>query len=188
MNDVGTVNLESKRLIFRKLKISDDDDMFNNWCCDDDVVRFLPWDKHNSVEDTKEILNIWINDYNNSHTYRWIVIDKINNTPIGTIDVVNKDIANKVFEIGHCYSKKYWHQGYATESLSTIISFLFEKVDVDLIIAKHNGKNIASGKVMQKVGMIYDGTLRNRVIDKITNEKDSLVYYSITKEEYFNSK
>lgn len=186
MNDIGTINLESKRLLFRRLEMSDAYDMYYNWCNCDDVVRYLPWDKHKSIDDTKEILNIWINDYNNPHTYRWIVIDKDSNNPIGTIDVVNKDITNKAFEIGHCYSKKYWHKGYATEALSRIISFLFEEVDVDLIIAKHNGKNIASGKVMQKVGMVYDGTLRDRVIDKITGERDSLVYYSITKDEYLN--
>lgn len=188
MKDIGTINLESKRLIFRKLKESDAFDMYNNWCNCDDVTRYLPWNTHKSIEDTKEILNIWINDYQNPFTYRWIIIEKNDNTPIGTIDVVNKDIDNKVFEIGHCYSKKYWHQGYATESLSRIISFLFEETNVDLITAKHNGNNIASGKVMQKAGMKYDGTLRERITDKITGQKDSLVYYSITKEEYLKNK
>ena len=51
---------------------------------------------------------------------------KDDNKPIGTIDVVNKDIDNKVFEIGYCYSKSSWGNGYGTEVLSKVISFLFE--------------------------------------------------------------
>lgn len=188
MKDIGTITLETNRLLLRKLELSDAEAMFNNWCNDADVTRYLPWDPHKNIEITTELLNMWINDYNNPHTYRWIIIKKENNEPIGTIDVVNKDITNKVFEIGHCYSKKSWGNGYATETLSKIISFLFEEVNVDLIMAKHYENNPASGKVMQKVNMNYDGTLRARIIDKITNERIGQVYYSITKEEYLNNK
>lgn len=188
MNNIGTIKLETNRLLLRRLESNDYTDMYNNWCSDPDVTRYLPWDTHKSIEDTKEILNIWINEYNNDHTYRWIIIEKNNNIPIGTIDVVSKDISNSVFEIGHCYSKNYWHKGYATEALDVVINFLFNEVKVDLIIAKHYENNIASGKVMQKVGMKYDGTLRDRIIDKVTKERTGLVYYSITKEEYINYK
>ena len=46
--------------------------------------------------------------------------------------------------------------------------------------------NPASGKVMEKVGMKYEGTLRSRVTDK-DNIRNDLISYSITKEEYFNN-
>lgn len=188
MKDVGTIRLETDRLILRRLEHSDAEDMFNNWCNDEEVTRYLPWNPHGTIDVTNELLDMWVKDYNNPYVYRWIVILKDNNKPIGTVDVVNKDIDNKVFELGHCYSKESWGKGIATEVFSKVIDFLFDEVGVEVIIAKHYENNLASGKVMQKVGMKYDGTLRSRVIDKVTKERVGVVVYSITKEEYLGNK
>lgn len=188
MNDIGTIRLETDRLILRRLEFGDEEAMFNNWCNDSDVTRYLPWDVHKNIEVTREVLKMWLDDYNNSHVYRWIVILKENSMPIGTVDVVNKDISNKVFELGHCYSKEIWGKGIATEVFNRVISFLFDEVGVEVITAKHNENNIASGKVMIKANMTYDGTLRSRVIDKVTRERVGIVSYSITKEEYLMGK
>lgn len=188
MKDIGTINLETERLILRRLELTDAEEMFNNWCNDDEVVRYLPWNVHGNIEVTKELLHMWINEYNESHTYRWIVVLKESNKPIGTVDVVKKDMTNKVFELGHCYSRDCWGKGIATEVLSKVIEFLFDEVDVEVIVAKHEEENLASGRVMQKVNMKYDGILRSRIIDKVTNERVGLVYYSITKEEYLRTK
>lgn len=188
MNDVGTVMLETERLILRRIELNDALDMFNGWCNDKDVCRYLPWDCHGTIEVTKELLNMWVDDYNNSHIYRWIVILKENNKPIGTVDVVNKDIDNSVFELGHCYSKETWGKGIATEVFSRVIKFLFEEVGVEVITAKHNEGNNASGRVMQKANMKFDGVLRSRVIDKVTKEREGFVFYSITKDEYSRTK
>lgn len=184
MIDVGTIMLETDRLILRRIEKNDAFDMFNGWCNDNEVTRYLPWNPHGTIDVTNELLDMWVDDYKNSHVYRWIVILKDTNKPIGTVDVVNKDIDNKVFEIGYCYSKNSWGCGYATEVLSKVISFLFENVGVELVMAKHNENNPASGKVMQKSGMKYDGMLRSRLIDKDTGDRVGLVYYSISKEEY----
>lgn len=188
MKDIGTVRLETDRLILRRLELTDAYEMFNNWCNDADVARYLPWDPHGKIEVTNDLLNMWVNDYNNSHVYRWLVVLKDGNKPIGTVDVVNKDISNKVFELGHCYSKDTWGKGIATEVFTKVISFLFDEVGVEVIMAKHNENNPASGRVMQKVNMKYDGTLRSRVIDKVTKERVGMVYYSITKDEYLRTK
>ncbi|MBO5414640.1 MAG: GNAT family N-acetyltransferase [Bacilli bacterium] len=187
MNNIGTIKLETDRLILRRLELNDAEKMFNNWCNDEDVTRYLPWEPHGKIEVTKELLDMWVNDYNNEHTYRWIVILKDNNEPIGTIDVVKKDISNKVFELGHCYSKVSWGKGYATEAFKKVISFLFDEVGVEVIMAKHYENNLASGKVMLKSGMIYEATLRSRIIDKVTKERVGEVYYSITKDEYLRT-
>ena len=188
MNDVGTLILETERLILRRIELTDVEDMFNDWCNDPEVTRYLPWDPHGKIEVTKELLNMWVDEYNKPYTYRWIVILKENNKPVGTVDVVNKDISNMVFELGHCYSKSVWGKGIATEAFSIVIKFLFEQVGVEVIFAKHDEDNLASGRVMQKANMKYDGILRSRVIDKETKKRVGLVYYSITKDEYLRTK
>lgn len=182
MIDVGTIKLETERLLLRRLEMTDANEMFNGWCNDRDVTRYLPWDIHGNINVTNTLLRIWIDDYNNKFTYRWIIIEKESNKPIGTIDVVSKNVENRVFELGHCYKKDCWGKGYATEVLRKVASFLFDQVGVELIVAKHYETNPASGRVMQKIGMKYDATLRDRIIDKDGNRIAS-VHYSLKKDE-----
>ena len=55
MKDVGTVRLETDRLILRRLEMEDASDMFNNWCNDLEVTR---QDVHENIEVTKELLEM----------------------------------------------------------------------------------------------------------------------------------
>ena len=112
---------------------------------------------------------------------------KVESSNPSVASVVKKDISNKVFELGHCYSKVSWGKGYATEAFKKVISFLFDEVGVEVIMAKHYENNLASGKVMLKSGMTYEATLRSRIIDKVTKERVGEVYYSITKDEYLRT-
>ena len=185
MKFIGTKELETDRLILRKIKIEDAYLAYNNWCNSDIVDKYVLWKKHDNVETTLNIYSNWVEDYEDLKTYRWIVELKDNKEPIGTIDVSKKFISFGTCEIGYCYSDKYWNKGYGTEALSAVIKFLFEECDADLVNAEFMENNPASGRIMQKVGMKYEGTLRSRVIDK-NNKRNDLLCYSITKEEYFN--
>lgn len=186
MKNVGTKDMKILNYHLRKLKIEDANEMFECWCNDPIVTRYLPWDVHGSIDVTEELLNIWINEYEKNDTYRWIIDDKQNHNLVGTIDVVNIDNINKVMEIGYCYRRDYWGKGVASTILKGVIDYLFNNTDVDIITAKHLETNLNSGKVMQKCGMKYDGVLRKRVIDKLTKERVGQVYYSITRDEYNN--
>lgn len=71
-----------------------------------------------------------------------------------------EDNISKV-QIGYCIGRAYWHKGVTSEALKAVIDFLFDSVDVNRIEARHDSKNPNSGKVMQKCGMKYEGTLRS---------------------------
>lgn len=187
MKFIGTKELETERLILRKVKLEDAYIAYNNWCNSNVVDKYVLWEKHENVEETLQIFNRWIEEYEDLRTYRWIVELKQNHDLIGTIDVSKKYMIFGSCEVGYCYSEKYWNHGYATEALAAVIKFLFEECEVDLVYAQFMSNNKASGKVMAKAGMKYEGTLRSRVIDK-TGLRNDLLNYSITKEEYFNRK
>lgn len=187
MKFIGTKILETERLILRKIKLEDSYIAFENWCNRDNVDKYVLWKKHENVEVTLNQYSKWIEDYEDLKTYRWIVELKENKDLIGTIDVSTKFMRFGTCEIGYCYSDKYWNNGYATEALKAVIKFLFEECEADLINAEFMENNPASGKVMEKSGMIYEGRLRSRVIDK-DNKRNDLLSYSITKDEYFSNK
>ena len=183
MKDLGTVTLETERLILRRITKEDADEAFNNWTNDPKTARYVTWKPHGIVENTKKLFEIWENEYQESHTYRWVVEVKELNQIIGTIDVVHKSIRDKTAEIGYCYGSKYWSNGYGTEALTKVIDYLLNEVGFDLLEAKHFITNPASGKVMEKAGMKYEATLRKRMIDEYTGERVDLKVYSIMKED-----
>ena len=186
MKYLGTQTLETKRLILRKIKLNDYKDAFKNWCNSENVDKYVIWTKHPTEEETKILYTKWIEEYDEK-TYRWIIELKDINEVIGTIDVSKRFLNFGTCEIGYCLSDKYWNQGIMTEATNEVIRFLFEECDVNTICAQLLENNPASGKVMEKVGMKYEGRLRSRIFDKDNNRNDLLVY-SILKEEYFNNK
>lgn len=174
--------LETERLILRKIELSDVEEMFNNWCNDKEVCKYLPWNVHENIEVTYNLVNFWINEYQNEDTYRWMVVLKKTNECLGTIDIVKQDKINKVYEIGYCYKKSAWGHGFGTEALKRVIKFLFEDIKAELVCAKHYENNIGSYKVMEKSGMKVDCLLRSRVI--FEGKRIGELYHSITKQEY----
>ena len=63
-----------------------------------------------------------------------------------------------------------------------MINYLIDE-GLKTIYAEHLRNNKASGRVMEKAGMIYEGILRKRMIDKSTNKLDDLISYSYVIEE-----
>lgn len=152
--------IETERLILRKFELGDANDMYNNYASHEIVTTFLTWKPHKSIEDTKEYLSeIVIPEYKNEHTYRWAIVLKEINEVIGCIDVVHKNIPKTSAELGYVLSDYHWGKGIMPEAAKAVIAYLFEE-RFHRITAVHDVDNPKSGRVMQKAGMEYEGTLR----------------------------
>ena len=160
MKSIGTREIETDRLILRKITMDDAADMYNNWASDEDVARHLTWTIHKSIEDSKEIIGIWEKELEEDDCYRWCMELKETHEVIGTIDVVKQNKNLESAEIGYCMSKKYWNQGIMTEALIAVEDFLFRRVGLNRVEAYHHTHNPASGQVMKKAGMILEGVIR----------------------------
>ncbi|BCU77114.1 GNAT family N-acetyltransferase [Luteolibacter sp. LG18] len=67
-------------------------------------------------------------------------------------------------ELGYWIGVPYWNRGYATEAAREVLRFGFEDLDLQGIQATHLLNNPASGRVMEKLGMRYEGIIRQGVI------------------------
>jgi RimJ/RimL family protein N-acetyltransferase len=76
----------------------------------------------------------------------------------------------------------YWNQGYATEAAQHAVDWGFQQLGLNRIYAQHFGSNPASGRVMQKMGMKYEGTLRQHYIR--FGEVQDAVCYGILRDEW----
>lgn len=182
MKELKMQKLETDRLILREFTIEDANDMYNNWASDKETSKFLDWDVHESVDATKNIIKSWIDEYK-SGSLNWVVELKDTKEIIGSITVVHLYKKDLNAEIGYCYGSKYWEKGYATEALKRVINFLLNDCEMHLVEARHISGNPASGRVMQKAGMIKEATLKDRKINKYTKELNDIIVYSITKSD-----
>ena len=127
MNHKGTKRIETENLILRRFEISDAEAMYKNWANDDEVTKYLTWPSHSSVEVSKDILNIWIDDYKNLNFYNWAIILKENgNEPIGGISVVKLNDEIGIVQFGYCIGRKWWNKGVTSQALNALIKFFIE--------------------------------------------------------------
>jgi RimJ/RimL family protein N-acetyltransferase len=87
-------------------------------------------------------------------------------------------------ELGYWIGKPYWGRGYCTEAAKTVLHYGFETLGLNRIQARHLARNPASGRVMQKIGMRYEGYLRQHVNKWGIFEDIEL--YAILKSEYIS--
>ena len=182
----GTRQLTTDRLILRRFKIEDAEEMYQNWASEDEVTIFLTWPTHADSDVTKMVLNDWIGKYDEADCYNWGIEIKETGELIGNISVVAMNENTSSANLGYCMGTKWWGKGIMPEAGRAVVKYLFEEAGFHRIAAYHAEKNPKSGRVMQKIGMKYEGTVRSAgycnqgVVDE--------VWYSILKEEYEQEK
>lgn len=183
MNHLGTVKLETERLILRRAKLEDIDYAYTNWVTDSEVTKFLRWKPHKDIEETKKIFTNWIKEYENIKNYNWIIELKEIKEPIGNIAVVSSNDKTQLVHIGYALGRSWWNNGIMTEALKRLIKFFFEDIQVNRIESMLDPENISSEKVLKKSGMKKEGILRK--FDWNNQGIVDAVYYSVIAEDYF---
>lgn len=148
MNNVGTQEIKTERLLLRKIKKSDYRDIYK-FVVKEEVAKYVSWSPHKSIRETKALCRMWAEEYKKDNTYRWAIV--YNDAVIGAIDVV-KLVGGSAF-LGWMLDSAYWNQGIMTEAASAVRDYLFGKVGINHIFASYITENIGSGRVMQKIGM-----------------------------------
>ena len=156
----GTQRLETERLILRRFVLEDAPAMYANWCTDPEVCRFLTWPPHASEAVTRSLLEQWTADYANPENYNWVLELKDGGDIIGSCSVVRLDESIDELEVGYCMGRRWWGNGYMPEAVAAILDYLFDAVGANRVSAKHDVENPKSGRVMQKVGMTFEGIRR----------------------------
>lgn len=182
MKNSGTQRIETDRLILRRYVIEDADAMYKNWASDSEVTKFLTWQPHSSVEVSRGIIENWLKEYSDKKYYQWAIVLKDNgNEPIGDISVVHMNEDISMVHIGYCLGRAWWRRGIMSEALKAVMDFMFDTVEVNRVESRHDPMNPNSGKVMQKCGMKYEGTLRSA--DRNNQGICDACYYALLRSE-----
>ena len=150
----NTPQIETKRLILRKLKMADAEDLFQV-LSDREVNRFLPWFPHKSIAETKAFLESDVfSDYRKPIAYRYGLEWKQTGAVIGYLSLLGIDPEKRCGDIGYGLARSFWGRGIMTEAVGALLARL--KADgFRFVTSTHDVNNPASGRVMQKCGMKY---------------------------------
>ena len=106
----------------------------------------------------------------------------VDNKVVGSIGVFRQgNIHRLTAELGYYIAEEYWGRGIMTEAVRQICEYVFEKSDIIRIYAEPFEYNIASCRVLEKVGFQYEGTLRNNAVKN--SEVIDMKMYSLLKKE-----
>jgi ribosomal-protein-alanine N-acetyltransferase len=153
--------LETERLILRKMVLNDAEAVFA-YASNSEVSRYTLWETHRSIEDSRAFLEFATQKYENGGEPDWGIVYRGNGCLVGACGLVNWEAEHARAEVGFVLSREYWGRGLMSEAVRAILRFGFERMNLNRIEARCIAENAASARVMEKAGMVYEGTLRQR--------------------------
>ena len=167
------VNLLNERLLLREMIESDWLDV-HKYASQDIVCQYQPWGP-NTEEDSIDFVNQVIKDSRQVPRTRFVFAIIYNENMIGAGEINIRDFKNKAGEIAYIVNPNYWGKGIATEVAALLIEFGFNELKLHRIYATCDPRNIGSSKVLEKVGMVKEGKIRENLMFK-DGWRDSLLY------------
>ena len=153
--NVVDIQIETERLILRSWRECDLQDLYE-YASIEGVGECAGWNHHKSLEDSKKILDSFI-----QHRKTFALELKENGKVIGSLGLEARDedagLEAKLQgrEIGYVLSKDYWGAGLMTEAVTATINFCFQKLDFDYLTCGHFDYNERSRRVVEKCGFQF---------------------------------
>jgi ribosomal-protein-alanine N-acetyltransferase len=170
--------LETERAFLRAVTPDDAPDLFR-WASDPEVARYVSWEAHRSVEESAAFLRERLSRGDGPS---WALVPKEGGGMVGFCRYVRWTPEHARAELAYVLSRDYWGGGLMTEAVGAMIRFGFWRMGLNRIEARCVAGNAASARVMEKAGMTYEGTLREREFTK--GAFRDMKIYSILKREW----
>jgi ribosomal-protein-alanine N-acetyltransferase len=150
------VILETPRLVLRTWTLDDAEAAFAVYS-DPEVMRFLSGPPARDVEETRARLAARPIAQQERYGFcLWAVVEKATGTVIGSCGLKHLDDGPDV-EVGYHLARSAWGKGYATEAAAACLRYGFERLGLRRILAVVNPANGASRRVLEKIGMRFEG-------------------------------
>jgi len=173
--------LETERFILRKGTVDDGNDLFELYA-NENVVKYLPLNLFESVEDAMVEINWYEKIFKEQIGLRWVIEEAKTKKVIGTCGYLNYEKEHNRIEIGYDLKPAYWGQGIMQKTLGKIIHFAFTSMEINKIEAKVEPENKASIRLLGKLNFCQEGVLRQHEFEK--GKYVDLVLFSILRSEF----
>jgi [ribosomal protein S5]-alanine N-acetyltransferase len=174
------VTIETERLHLRTPTLEDAEAIFESYAQDPEVVRYLVWTAHSSVETTREFLRSLEAPIKSGASHPF-TISLMDGPLVGMIELRIKPEKDRA-EVGYVLARDYWGKGIVTEALRAVILYGFSMAGIDRITAICDIDNIGSARVMEKAGMSFEGIQSRTIVHpNISSEPRDVRCYAVTR-------
>lgn len=181
--DIPTLSTE--RLTLRGMRSQDAEDMYR-YASRADVTEFLLWSPHRSLSYTREYLKYVERRYSLGDFFDWAIVNKADEKMIGTCGFARIDAENQMGELGYVLNPEYHGKGVATEAAREVMRFGFETLGLHRIEARFMEGNDSSRRVMERLGMSFEGFARESIFVK--GRYVTVGKYAILSRDFLNFK
>jgi len=174
---------KTDRLFVRKFEYKDANDLFE-YISSEEIMKFLPYPVCKNMEEINLELKRVIDEYESGvETCDYAIALQESNKVIGTIGIVeyDRDVGG-IMEIIYLLNPSFQGKGYMTEALKGMFKYVKQRQLATRIELRHDSDNQASGAVMRRAGMTFEGILRKAECNNCKKRAD-MALYSILAEE-----
>jgi [ribosomal protein S5]-alanine N-acetyltransferase len=167
--------IETERLILRIPRMDDAPAIFAGWTQDKEVTRYLTWRPHQRIQETEAFIQSCLAAWEQETRFPYMITLKESGEVIGMID---PRIEGPKVGLGYGAAPAHWGKGYVTEATRAIVDWAFQQPSIYRVYATTDVENIASQRVLQKVGMQCEGILRKYILHPNISDipRDSYMY------------
>lgn len=175
--------LETRTLLLRELRPEDAEAIYRLYS-DDEVTRYYDLDTFSSRRQALDLINRQLLRFRKGEAIRWGIASRENDIVIGTVGYVVEK-SNAQAGLGYDLAKPYWRRGIMTEALQIVIHYGFSSLRLNRIQALVIPGNVASIRLLEKLGFHEEGLLREYGFFK--GRFHDLHCFSLLKREYQSS-
>jgi len=180
------IKLETERLILRKPRLSDAEDIYEG-INDMSILRRLsgplhPYKKKDAEGWIKRTQKKW--KEKPQKNYDFVIVLKSGKKVIGSLGIHNVDENNGICETGSWLAKKYHRKGYMTEAKIAVNEFVFNKLKMRKMETGAFSDNKASDATQRAVGYKYEGCRKKKHICNATGKIHDENLYGLFKEDW----
>ena len=149
--------IETAHLLLRLPTLDDAPVIFTEYAQDAEVTRYLSWKPHRRVETVEAFLREGLSVQDKGERWFWVITVKGSDRAVGMIDA---HLHGHRFNAGYVLTRRCWGKGYMPEALRPVVEWALHQDHIYRAWAFCDVENQASARVLEKVGMQREGTLR----------------------------
>jgi ribosomal-protein-alanine N-acetyltransferase len=172
-------SMTTDRLQLRRPRDTDADDVFA-YASDADVTHFMDWPTHKAIGTVTKWLSDCHSLWDSGAEFTWFVTPISGDRVIGAISL---RVVEYKADFGYVFNRKVWGNGFGTEASQAVVNLAASLSGVYRVWATCDVENVASARVLEKVGLTREGVLRSWALRPNISlvPRDALVYSKVTK-------
>jgi RimJ/RimL family protein N-acetyltransferase len=132
--------------------------IFTEYAHDPEVTRYLEWSPPQTIETTRDDVRHRIRAWEQETAFSWIITRKTDGLPLGMAEL---RMRGHQADLGYVIARAHWGQGIATEAVRALTDWALAQPAIRQVWAVCAAENIASARVLEKIGMQREVFLRH---------------------------